>query len=245
MKDRWHPGTETRERQNGRGRERTQQPKTQTWNSTNLNPASVNKKPRWSMTWNWWCHDAVTQSRVVWVVRGLTLVMSNHILFRWEVEALLLHPRAHTTETATAGREWWRHHSVEDDRKVMVKMHLSLTWVVLSSAPGDDTILPLNVPLLWIWAGSKTGESLFARQSVPVVSTSTCGSSRYGTLTNSHRIPKIQIWSDQWSQEQRDAVGIDQRYSNELEKSHIRSLKTSIHNSIPIGRVLCVIPKEE
>lgn len=37
----------------------------------------------------------MTQSRVVWVVRGLTLVMSNHILFRWEVEALLLHPRAH------------------------------------------------------------------------------------------------------------------------------------------------------
>lgn len=38
--------------------------------------------------------------------------------------------------------------------------------------------------LLWIWAGSKTGESLFGRLSVPVVSTSTCGSSRYGTLKN-------------------------------------------------------------
>lgn len=50
--------------------------------------------------------------------------MSSHVLFRWEVEALLLqvHPHAHATETGAVVREWWRHHSVEDDRKVMAKM---------------------------------------------------------------------------------------------------------------------------
>lgn len=49
-----------------------------------------------------------------------------------------------------------------------------------------------------------------------------------------HVIPKIRSWIPHWSQEQQDAVGIDQRYSNEQEKSNIRSLKTkSIHNSHP------------
>lgn len=44
------------------------------------------------MTWNRWCHDAVTQSRFVWVFRVLTHVQPHP-----------LHPRAHTHPCARHG----------------------------------------------------------------------------------------------------------------------------------------------
>lgn len=144
------------------------------------------------MTWNWWCHDAVTQSRVVWVIRVLTHLGSLSCqTTSWHPlqmgvggfaasPAYTCHGDMYRCKRVMAPFLWGRWQKGHGENVLFTHAISSL----LCTRPRHYSILPLNVPLLWIWAGSKTGESFFGRLSVPVVSTSTCGSSRYDTLKN-------------------------------------------------------------
>lgn len=140
------------------------------------------------------------------------------------------HPWTHGSEprcNRTMAPQW-----TVDLRRGTSRAHLRR----YGASPPINGSVPLNLALMKVWR--KFVWAIWAGVwcfDVSIVSAT--------AHLNMHVIPKIQIWSDHWSQEQWDAEGIHQRYSNEQHRSHI-SLKKSTHNSIPIGRVLCFIPKE-